>query len=69
MLKGRPLFQITISPSWLLSASLSQKPIPCTRGASSELMTKVWVWLKGTTPLSRSWFEGSESRSSPLPTT
>jgi hypothetical protein len=41
MLNGRPLFQVTISPSWLLSASRFSKPDPLTRGAMSALATNV----------------------------
>ena len=42
---------------------------PTPIGAMTVDTENVCVWLNGVTPLSRSRFEGSDTRSSPLPTT
>ena len=44
-------------------------PPPLTCGAITVDTASVCVWLNGVTPLSRSRFDGSDTRSSPLPTT
>src|SRR3982751_5593641 len=69
MLNGSPLFACRMIPSWLLFQIAAPPVVGATDGAITVESEKVCVWLNGVTPLSRSRFEGSDTRSSWLPTT
>ena len=55
--------------TWLLFRMAPVAPPPETDGARTVLSAKVCVWLNGVSPQSRLRLDGSETRSSLLPTT
>ena len=69
MLNGKPLFACRMIPIWLWFQIAAPACVLDTWGATTADSENVCVWLNGVTPLSRSKFDGSDARSSLLPTT